>query len=212
MTTVLVVGLGVGSLDHSRAAAPDADLMRGWYSYDYQSGVGPGRDENVFFRTKPADDGSVWASDNRWSIDTPESPDSVLALLRYQRWAFDGEVVTSSGDSPIDVRGKCVSFDLRGSELDLHGGHATFWVMSWSAVQRWHATVPVAIGVDGWAHTTVPISEVDWNRSWAGNPDRAHLGLDDVLQSTVSYGIGLVGFDAEPTGRLGLRNFSISDC
>ena len=186
--------------------------MQGWYSYDYQSGIGPGRDDNVFFRTKPANDGSVWANDNRWSIDTPETPDSVLALLRYQRWTFDGSVVETSGEDPIDLRGMCVSFDLQGDGLDLHGGHATFWVMSWLAVQRWHSTAPVEIGTDGWGHTTIPISTVEWNRSWSGNPDRAHLGLQDVLQSVASYGIGFVGFDAEPTGRIGLHNFAIAPC
>jgi hypothetical protein len=211
LTAVLLAGMAVGAHAHS-ARAEQIGLMQGWYSYDYQSGIGPGRNDNVFFRTRPADDGSVWASDNRWSIDTPEDPDSVLALLRYQKWDFAEDLATTSGDDPIDLRGKCVSFDLKADNLDLKGGHATFWAMSWTAVQRWHANAPIAIGTDTWAHNVVRINDVDWHRSWAGNPAREHLGLDDVLRSTVSYGIGFVGFDAEPTGRIGLRNFDIADC
>jgi hypothetical protein len=184
--------------------------MEGWYSYDYQAGVIGDTAENVFFRTVKKEDGSVWADSTRWSIDTPESPESVLALIRYERWDFADGVVETSGAGARDLRGQCATFELRGDKLALHGGIADFWVMSSTYGVRWHTTVPLTVTDNEWSRNVVRFDGSDWRRSWSRNG--RGVALDSVLANANSYGIGFVKFDGEPSGAIGLRGFGFSEC
>jgi hypothetical protein len=71
--------------------------------------------------------------------------------------------------------------------------------------QRWHTTLPVTV-TDEWKSVTVDVDAAQWRNSWApdSTPD-----LERTLAYDASYGIGFVGFDEEPIGRLGMRGFEI---
>src|SRR5437762_298387 len=117
------------------------DGAEGWQIYDYAASIAAGPGENVF---RPVTwetmggvnkSGYIWADDSRWTIDTPEAPHSLLALILYRRWIGDGE---------LDLRNAKVSVFLRGDQLDLEGANCFFWV-SKSGV-RWHyASRPLEI-------------------------------------------------------------------
>ena len=47
-----------------------------------------------------------------------------------------------------------------------------------------------------------------WRNSWRWDPDTPPA-LDDALAHANSFGIGFVGFDEEPTGMLGMRDFRV---
>ena len=61
-----------------------------WHSYDYNAGVEAGRD-TFFPVTHEATGGAfnsgyIWTDDSRWRIDSPEQPNSILALIFYRDW------------------------------------------------------------------------------------------------------------------------------
>lgn len=181
--------------------------MDGWHAYDYRAGLGAEPAVNMFHPALPAGD-AVWVDDGMWSIDDPESPDSVLALVRYDEWTvLDGRLGTAltTGD---DLRGECVSFELRPEGLDLKGGHVTFWAMSGTVSQRWHVVEPLPTNEGTWSKIRLDLGDVVWRRSWSALPNAAPY-LDDVLRLANSFGIAFVGFSDEPVGRLGLRNFEL---
>jgi hypothetical protein len=194
---LLVVAIGVG-LVQAAAAAPD--LMAGWYSYDYQAGADDG--VNVFRPAVP-NGGAVWVNHRQWSIDDPEDPPSVLALVRYEGMDTSTGTWVATGAAGEDLRGRCVTFELRGRDLDLDGADVTFWVMGRS--QRWHTTLPVRIR-DDWQRVTVDIDGADWHNSWS---PYSTPSLERTLAHDASYGIGFVDFDEEPSGMLGLRGFRV---
>lgn len=200
----LVLAVILSDRSPSLPVVDRGDLMTGWHAYDYRAGVAVEPAVNMFNPAVPTDDG-VSVDDRLWSIDDPESPKSVLALVRYAEWEVrDGRVDTTrtAGD---DLRDTTVCFDLRG-DLDLKGGHVTFWVMSEG--QRWHHKVPLEVG-SGWTAQRVDTSG-EWHNSWRWSPDAAP-DLASTLQQGTSYGIGFVGFgeEQEPTGRLGMRGFEL---
>lgn len=80
------------------ATADDGRRMDGWYSYDYRAGLDVEPAVNVF-RKAVEHDGAVWVNHRQWSIDDPESPPSVLALVRYDDWDFSQGVVATGGTS-----------------------------------------------------------------------------------------------------------------
>src|SRR5687768_8855791 len=67
----------------------DSD-RQGWQAYDYNGGVAGGG--NVFYPLNwekaggVNNSGYVWADDSQWRIDTPESPNSILAFIVYRKW------------------------------------------------------------------------------------------------------------------------------
>lgn len=178
--------------------------MTGWYAYDYRAGLdGIAPSGNVFQAAVPVGD-EVWTNHYQWSIDDPETPDSVLALIREEQWVTkDHQVATSSVPGP-NLHGTCVTFELRGGKLDLHGGQATLWVVSGHERQRWH-TGPFDVTAE-WVRHSIPVDEVEWRMSFKDGAD-VEPDLDAVLGSANSYGIAFVGFDQEPTGRLGMRGW-----
>lgn len=197
----VLLALGIS---HAQAGP---DLMEGWYVYDYQAGTDVEPAVNVH-RPAVRAGGAVWANHRQWSIDDPETPDSVLALIRYERWGQDAYGAQSLATSGRDLRGGCVRFELNTDALELEGGRLTFWVMSSFRGQRWHTGIDPRGG--GWQQVTVRPENAVWHNSWRYHPsDRP--SLDHVLEQANSYGIGIVGFDGEPTGRLGMCDFGF-DC
>lgn len=195
---LLAAGIGYATADEG------PDLMDGWQVYDYRAGLDAGI--NV---SHPAVelDGAVWANHRQWSIDDPESPPSILALQRYEKWDIDRYGAVTTNTQGPDLRGRCVSFELQADHLDLKGGGLTFWIMASRAGERWHTELP-AVG-DQWTPITVNISEVEWRNSWRWDPADPP-DLDATLGQANSFGIGIVGFgDEEPTGAIGMRGFEI---
>lgn len=201
-----LVGVGVAA-GISTATADNGRRMDGWYAYDYREGLDVEPAVNVF-REATEVDGAVWVGHRRWSIDDPESPPSVLALVRYDAWDTSGGYVATSHTAGDDLTDTTVCFDLRGRELDLHGGHITFWVMSSTTGQRWHYEAPLDVSGQ-WTEQKVDTSG-EWRNSWRWSPDAAP-DLAATLAHGNSYGVAFVGFDheQEPTGRLGMRDFRI---
>lgn len=195
------VGVLLAAAIHA-ATASEPDLMDGWYSYDYQAGLDVDPPINVY-RPAVKDDGTVWVNHRQWSIDDPENPPSILALSRYEDWSTKNGIIDPPGNPGEDLRGECVSFYLRGDNLDLNGADVTFWVMALS--QRWHTTILDGLG-DEWVWVNIDIDDADWRNSWA--PD-SEPNLRRTLGYNTSMGIGFVGFDGEPTGRLAMREFEI---
>lgn len=179
--------------------------MENWYVYDYNGGSGS---ENVFY---PVEDNIdyVTADDTKWRIDTPENPDSVLPLIRYQQWLYVGGTVQTTQLSPINIVGATVRFDLRGDGLDLKGGSLTFWILS--DYQRWHNTNTVPTVSEGsWTSFELLIVDNDahWHNSWLNNPGSDTPDLTVALGATNSYGVAFIGFSSEPTGAIDMRNFN----
>lgn len=184
--------------------------MDGWHAYDYRAGANIRPAVNMHNPAVPLPGGAVRVDDSMWSIDDPESPKSVLALMRYDEWTVrDGRLATTRNPGD-DLRGSCVRFKLRGA-VDLHGGHLTFWVMSPAVGQRWHTPLPLSAVTSGWQQVEIRPSEVNWRRSWSWNGPKAKPELDIALGAAGSYGIGIVGFgdEQEPAGWLEMRNFRV---
>jgi hypothetical protein len=150
-----------------------------WASYEY---IGPG--QQTFHDAK---DGRV--TDAGWSIDWPENPDSILALVTYPDW---------TGQPRPDLTNRTATIRLRSDNLDLKGGHATFWIVTEG--NRFHHSQPVS--VDG--TTVLSLTPGGWHHSWSRIPGTIEAALADVH----SYGIAFVGFSEEPTGALVLEAIS----
>ena len=187
------------SFDH------DAEL---WHVYDYAACGAAGHDVYRAPAWEPRggvwDSGHIRADDAQWSIDTPEDPESVLALLTWRQWYYRG---------PLDLRGAELSVFLRGDGLDLKGGRCLFWVMSRSLSTRWHCTAhPMSIAAGSWAPEPERLRLVAdpsrWHRSWTV-PGRPIPRVDDGLAAVDSYGFSFVGFSAKPTGRFAMDEFEL---
>lgn len=180
-----------------------SDGPQGWASYYYWT------NGNVFYPLTHDETGghggaaAVWADDSMWTIDTPESPHSVLALLSYHRWHFPAEQF-------FNPSSRTMRFRLRGENLDLKGGHIRPWLLD--LYGRWWKTQnqPVLVAPEGqWSDVQEVVigTYLDWTRSFEISPPPIHAVYTDLIQS---WGIGFRGFSAKPTGRIGLCEFSIS--
>jgi hypothetical protein len=177
----------------------------GWCSYEYHASVVAGH--NYFVLTTwdehggSDESGCVWADHTHWSTDAPERPVSILPLILYRNWV---------GEPSIDLRGAQLSVQLRGDDLKLAGAECYFWAHT--AGTRWHCSGrPVEIAEGRWDEPSRLILESDesvWYRSWV-RPSFTAANLDEVLSSTTSYGFSLVGFAAEPVGKLSMSSFDI---
>ena len=179
----------------------------GWCSYDYHRSV-VDRGVNVFILTVwersggVGGTGYVWSNETRWSVDTPESPMSVLPFIIYRSWV---------GLEPVDLVDAEVSVYLRGDGLELDGAACYFWVHGRGG--RWHFNSrPLDIGYGEWNSEpnvfTLRSNEALWYRSWAAGLDDPPP-LDDILSQCDGYGFSFVGFGQEPRGRLSMDELEI---
>jgi hypothetical protein len=181
------------------------DGAEGWQIYDYDGGHAG----NVFYpvtwgRTGGVDDsGYVWADDSRWRIDTPETPNSILAFIFSPSWV--------KGD-PLDLRDAKVSVYLRGDGLDLKWAKVYFWAFDQEIGTRWHYTAePLEVTEGAWGKKltfTLRNDEKAWSRSWARDPGQP-ASLEQVLSDTDGYGFSFVGFDGEVTGKFSMDELDI---
>ena len=178
----------------------------GWRTYDWAKNRSEGGAfPNVKWEAAGgvSDSGHVWTDESLWSIDKPESPHSILALIFYQRWV---------GHGPQDLRGAEVSVQLRGDALDLKGARCHFW--SSVTGSRWHFTSRALQIPEGkWASEpttfTLTNDESLWHRSWSSIPPKP-VSLDRTLGESNSYGFSFVGFSEVATGRLSMDEFEIN--
>ncbi len=175
-----------------------------WRSYEY---IGPG---DVFHPVHYEADGGpdnqpyIWADDTMWSIDTPESPHSILPLLFY---------IINMPAPPLDLIGSKIQLQLRGDKLDLKGGTCLFWIVSsFPHSNRWHLTAsPLSIGQDKWEEPdsiTITDTPGHWHNSFCREQTYKPT-LDKALKMTTSFGISFVNFKEKVTGRLSLGKFCI---
>jgi hypothetical protein len=183
----VVVGLVLAA--GIRTAGADDSLMDRWFAYDYQPYL---QDPQAHLHLDAIRTGdAVWTHGDMWSIDDPESPPSILALMRY--------------GPERDFRGACFQFDLIGMDLELHGATVSLWVVSSDRGERWHAKVPLVIE-DDWTPQRVDVDAVDWRQSWSRTGNRS---LERTLADGDSFGIGFVGFSEEPSGAVGMRRMRL---
>lgn len=179
-----------------------------WCAYDYAACLAT--DHDVY---RPShwqrvggvnDSGYIWVDDSQWSIDTPENPHSILALMTWRQWYLRG---------PVDLRDATLSVFLRGDNLDLKGGRCLFWVMNRQLCTRMHLTgQPLPIEPNRWADkpnvVTLANDESQWHRSWTV-PGAPIPRLDEVLGAVESYGFSFVGFHSQPMGRFAMDEFEL---
>jgi hypothetical protein len=175
-----------------------------WVSYANDGKVAPS--SNVFYPVTwspsgGASGGYVWTDGSRWMIDTPENPDSVLALMTYTRW---------STNCAILVGGMEFSFQLRGEQLDLKGGELLFWVTVGGKARFHKNDQPLSLNGERWTRFSVAAGagRNGWRRSWARDGEGVELDWDLGIDS---FGISIVGFrHAEtPTGVLAIDEVRI---
>ena len=173
-----------------------------WSSYDFTGGV-PG-EVNVFYPTSWTskggvdDTGYIWSDDSRWRIDTPEVPEQVFAFEIRGEWVDPAFTLS-------DFDGYTASFYLKGDNLDLKGGSAFFWIMD-DHGRAINVAQLLEVGDGTWAFNQVYIGSVnddDWHVSYL-----PQAGLIDP-SAIRHWGITFEGFHEEPTGIIGLDNFSI---
>jgi hypothetical protein len=146
----------------------------------------------------------VTADDSLWTIDTPESPQSILALM------IPSTLMLKS--PPLDLRYTAVSFSLRGDNLQLYGASCYFWVVSFVPTStRWHYTSQPLIVPEGkWSELqTLVLSpkEDAWHCSFSLQQPRTPL--NDVLGLCMSFGISFMGFSEKVSGNISLSDFTI---
>lgn len=179
--------------------------LSNWGSYEY---IGPGEIFHpVHFEPNggPGDQPFIWANDESWSIDTPESPNSILALLFYPLWLLE----------PLyDLREASLEFCLRGDDLDLKEAQCYFWVHTATPHStRWHyihQPLPIADGCWDAPHKiTLANDQHSWHHSFSSDP-ASKRSLSTTLQACTSFGFSFVGFSEKVTGRLSLSAFSLN--
>ncbi|MBI5558993.1 MAG: hypothetical protein HY885_15305 [Deltaproteobacteria bacterium] len=178
--------------------------LASWGSYEY---IGPGdKFHQVHFDEQGGPDGKpcVRADDSMWSIDSPESPHSILALIYYPLWVLE---------PPYDLRNAQVEFHLRGDGLDLKGGKCFFWAhTSTLGSTRWHYTgYPLAMSDGTWDKPLRLCLDTDsksWHCSFISDPQHAR-SLPMTLKACSSFGISFLGFSEKVTGSISLSEFSI---
>ena len=178
--------------------------MHLWNSYEYfdQSD----RFHSACYHTHggPQNGPFIKVDDSMWSVDTPENPHSILALMYYCSW---------NNQPPTDLRDATVEFCLRGDHLDLKGAQCFFWIHCYSPHStRWHyTTAHLDISHDSWGDLqaiTLPNDPAQWQRSYSSNTD-SPASLNLTLRACSSFGFSFIGFSDKVTGRLSLASFSI---
>jgi hypothetical protein len=179
----------------------------GWQAYDYNGGIAGGG--NVFYPLHWEKSGGinntgyVWADDSQWRIDTPESPNSILAFIIYRNWVKE---------PALDLRGAEVSVYLRGDHFDLKGAQCYFWVLDQEIGTRWHyVSQPLGVTEGRWGEPIrfrLQNEESLWHRSWARTPSNP-ASLDEVLRSCDSYGFSFLNFSGEVTGKFSMDELQI---
>jgi hypothetical protein len=147
--------------------------------------------------------GFVWADDSQWRIDTPESPNSILAFINYRSWV----------NAPaLDLREAEVSVCLRGDALDLKGAQCYFWALDQELGTRWHyLSTPLQITQGRWGKPVrfrLKNQESLWHRTWARAPSNP-ASLDEILRTCDSYGFSFLNFSGEVTGRFSMDELAI---
>ena len=199
----LAIQAGTGSL---QLDSFNSD-REGWQAYDYNGGVAGGG--NVFYPLHweksggVSNTGYVWADDSQWRIDTPESPNSILAFIIYRSWI---------NEPALDLREAEVSVYLRGDGLDLKGAQCYFWALDQEIGTRWHyVSQPLRVNQDAWGKPLrfrLKNREALWHRTWARTPSNP-ASLDEVLRSCDSYGFSFLKFSGEVTGKLSMDELTI---
>ncbi len=146
----------------------------------------------------------IVSNDSKWTVDTPESPHSILAILMRA-------VRTFSTEDRLDLRNVEVSFALRANGLDLHGANTYFWIGCHEPVAtRWHITAnPLKIVEGEWTNQNVQLvnDETKWHCSWSKQPPPS--SLDATLSGVSSYGFAFTDFEQPVSGQIELSAFSI---
>jgi hypothetical protein len=154
-----------------------------WTAYEFIS-----QPDGQIFHPAVIDGNALRVDDSQWTIDTPETPDSVLPFLTYLEWTGLPLLDMSFVDH-IRIR-------MGGDGLNLYGGHATFWIVSGGT--RWHLEEEMAV-TD--TMTTYDLALAgSWRLSYPLNEPAATLVY--TKDHVRSYGIAFVGFSQEPTGAL----------
>ena len=169
--------------------------------------------------------GHIWTDDFNWTIDAPETPNSILALV-----CLDSANLQKSNDlckkethpATYDFRGKTLTVYLstavtQGLSLDLKGGKCQFWIYTslFNAGTRFHHRQPLNIPINDWGSNKVVLEnqEAKWRRSWP-SPDTYDIAcatLDECLGNVVNFGISFVDFRGKVTGILKMSEFKITD-
>jgi len=182
------------------------DAIDQWHSYAY---LGIGSHEYHLCRYSKSGGYEnapyVTADDSLWTIDTPESPRSILALI-----------IPSTLETkvpPLDLRNTTISFSLRGDNLKLYGATCYFWVVTFLPLStRWHyVTQPLTVPEGSWSDIqslTLRNDEKLWHCSFSlANP---RTSLNDTLEVCMSFGFSFVGFSEKVTGKFSLSEFTIN--
>jgi len=182
------------------------DVMHRWYSYAYL-GIDSHEYRPCFYKASGGYDNAAYvtADDSLWTIDTPESPHSILSLI-----------VPSTLElriPPLDLSGTTISFSLRGDNLQLFGSSCYFWIVTFLPLStRWHyVSQPLTIPEGKWSDIqaiTLKPDEKLWHCSFSlANP---RVSLKDTLETCMSFGFSFVGFSEKVTGEFSLSEFIIN--
>lgn len=183
--------------------SPSIEMWRAYEYFDgghmyhpavYESGGGPEGVEHV------------WADDSMWTIDTPETPNSILCLLHYSSWK--GERLM------LDLRNASMTVSLKSENLKLHGARCYFWIHTYAPTStRWHYVAkPLLIPSGEWsAPQTIDLSatEEGWHRSFSLDKEQV-VSLPEALNCCASYGFSFVGFSEKVTGKIMLADFRLT--
>lgn len=180
-----------------------------WWTYYFSNHL----PYNIFYPVTWHNQGGVnngayiSTDDSRWAIDTPETPNSILAFLTYQQW---------SGNTSANLSNKSISFYLRGDKLMTKGAQIYFWIVNNKTHARWHYTAYALQAAEGnWSEkiTFILVNDpASWHNSWSPIKPGENPGtLNEALANVDSYGISFIGFPAgdKPTGQLSIDEFSI---
>lgn len=181
------------------------DVTSKWHSYAYL-GTGSHKYHPCYYSDKGGlnDSAYVTADDSLWTIDTPEHPVSILALIIPSMLELK--------IPPLDLRHTTISFSLRGDDLQLHGATCYFWAVTFlPASTRWHyISQPLTIPKGEWSKLqslTLRPEENLWHCSFRLSEHAA--SLDDTLCFCASFGFSFVGFSKKVTGKFSLSEFTI---
>jgi len=181
------------------------DFTSQWYSYAYY-GIGSHQYLACHYAESDGFNGNsyITADDSLWTIDTPEEPESILALIIPSMLELKLP--------PLDLCNVPISFSLRGDNLKLYGAKCYFWIVTFLPMStRWHyVSQPLHIPEGQWSElqtlTLIPNNEL-WHRSFA--LDEPSASLKDTLGLCMSFGFSFVGFSEKVTGKFSLSDFTI---
>ncbi len=181
------------------------DMTPEWCSYTY-SGIESHRYLRCYYTGSGGfnDRAYVTADDSQWTIDTPESPESILALII--------PTTLMMKLPPLDLRNIKLSFSLRGDNLQLYGAECYFWVVTFlPKTTRWHyISQPLSIPEGEWSELQIlnlTPNESLWHCSFS--LQEQGTTLTDTLNTCMSFGFSFVGFTQKVTGKLSLSEFTI---